>query len=463
MTLTLPLSFLSLRLSTEEPTSSDSAVFVYPNDMPAATTFYHDHTMGLTRLNVLAGMAGFYLIKDPSESATLPSGKYEIPLALQDRTFNTDGSIHLNSNGINPDLHPNWNPEYFGNTIVVNGKVWPNLQVDRGAYRFRLLNGADSRFFDLTLVNEAAPGVQVPWTMIGTKAGFLARAVPNAGPLLMAPGERIDLLVDFSAFAAGTKLLLVNKARTPYPSGDLPDPATTGQVMRFTVGTAAGIKMPNLAGIQNPNLVGTFPTLAATNLKRNIVLTEIQGVNGPLGALFNGLSYMSPATEIVTQGSTEDWIIINLTADTHPIHLHLAGHQLVSRQNFDADAYQAAWLSLNNASVPFPNGFAVKSLDPTPYLQGTPIGPAVTEQGWKDTTKANPGQATIIRVRFAKKDGKPFSFDPTIGAGYVAHCHILSHEVSWIEFETCFPRLCGADRLIVCQDNDMMRPLVVVK
>jgi FtsP/CotA-like multicopper oxidase with cupredoxin domain len=142
-----------------------------------------------------------------------------MPLAIQDRLFNEDGSIYLNTGGNNPETHPNWNPEYFGDVMIVNGKAWPNLPVDRGAYRFRLLNGCDSRFLDLVLTPESDPTALVTWTMIGTEQGFLRSATAISG-IAIAPGERVDVLVDFSAYPAGTKFILRNSAPSPYPMGE---------------------------------------------------------------------------------------------------------------------------------------------------------------------------------------------------------------------------------------------------
>ena len=134
------------------PTASNSAVFEYPNSQQAATIWYHDHALGMTRLNVVGGMAGFYLIRDPTNKvdSKLPKGKYEIPLAIQDRVFNDDGTFNFPVEPTNPDVHPYWGPEFFGDTIMVNGLVWPKMDVDRAAYRFRILDGSTARFYNLT-------------------------------------------------------------------------------------------------------------------------------------------------------------------------------------------------------------------------------------------------------------------------------------------------------------------------
>jgi FtsP/CotA-like multicopper oxidase with cupredoxin domain len=196
--------------------------------------------------------------------------------------------------------------------------------------------------------------------------------------------------------------------------------------MSFTVTAAKGAKMPDLKGVLNPTLSATtFPTIPqplAAN-RRSLVLVEVDGNDGPFSGTINGLPFMANATEVVTQGSTEDWDYINLSVDSHPMHNHLAAHQLVSRQTFNVTSYKADWLTLNGVTeLPFPEGHVLKSLPVGPYLTGTPILPAAWERGWKDTTVSPPGSVTTIRVRFAKKNGKAFSFNPTIGPGEKSHC-----------------------------------------
>jgi FtsP/CotA-like multicopper oxidase with cupredoxin domain len=223
--------------------------------------------------------------------------------------------------------------------------------------------------------------------------------------------------------------------------------------MQFSVvGTAAApstaaknigaTALPKYPANLNPTLPGaTFPTLPASTLpKRYITLVEIMGPAGPQMVTMNGQSFDGVTTETPKQGTEEEWVIINLTADTHPIHTHLASFQLVSRQTFQTGKYNTAWLALNgNQMLPFPNTYTPLSLDPTPYLQNKPTTPRLTEMGWKDTVQMNPGEVTTIRIKFTQQDGAAYPFDPTLGPGYVWHCHIVDHE-----------------------DNEMMRPYKVV-
>ena len=419
---------------TTAPTTPDATVYNYPNGQPPTTLWYHDHALGMTRLNVMSGLAGFYLLSDPSDAVAplLPTGKYEIPLAIQDRSFNSDGSLWFPAEGINPDIHPYWFPEFFGNTIMVNGVVWPNLDVDQGQYRFRILDGSNARFYTLSLSNG------MPFTMIGSDGGYL-QAPATLTSLTIAPGERADILVDFSGLANGTKITLINTAPTPYPDGVPADPATTGQIMQFTVTAAPGEAPATLPTTLNPTLppAAAFPTLHPTVPRRILVLKELMGALGPLAVLLNGQPYDAPVTELPRLGTTEDWVIVNLTMDTHPIHLHLIQFQLVSRQTLNAAAYDAAWQALNGAP---PYATQPTTLNVATYLTGPPQPPPPAERGWKDTVQMNPGEVTTIRVRFAPLDDSgSYPFDATVGPGYVWHCHILDHE-----------------------DNEMMRPYRVV-
>ena len=414
------------------------AVFQYPNKQQAATIWYHDHALGITRINVMSGLAGFYLIRDPADTTVaplLPQGKYEVPLAIQDRSFNPDGSFYFPTVGLNPTIHPYWMPEFFGNTIMVNGLVWPNMNVDKGTYRFRLLDGSNARFYLLSLVDQTT-GANVPFTLIGSDGGYL-KAPVTLTQLSIAPGERADILVNFSGLAPGSRVIMRNTAKAPTPRGTAADPQTTGQIMQFTVGTATGATFPALPTSLNPTLQGAaFPTLPAATKTRILTLQEVMGPLGPTEILLDGQKWAADITELPKVGTTEDWVIVNPTADTHPIHLHLVQFQVVSRQGFNVKKYQAAWTALNGMAPLMNPTKNVPSL--APYLQGQSKAPLPEEQAWKDTIQMRPGEVTTIRVRFTAQDGTSFPFDATSGPGYVWHCHIIDHE-----------------------DNEMMRPYLV--
>ncbi len=408
----------------------------YLNDQESTTLWYHDHTLGMTRLNVYMGLAGFYLIRDlknplDSKYSVLPQGKYDIPIAIQDRSFNDDGSLLFPSNGVNPNIHPYWRPAFLGNTIMVNGKVWPNLNVEPRQYRFRILNGSSTRFYNLMFSN------QMPFLQIGTDGGYLPRPIQLAS-LLISPGERADILVDFSNVVPGTQIILSNNANAPYPNGAPPDPKTTGQIMQFTVLNKPAVTPPSLPGTLN-----CLPPLTCYDKRRTLILSIVGDAKSPVELLLNGQVWDAPVSELPLTGSTEVWQFVNLTGGTHPIHLHLIQFRLVSRQDFLVTQYTSDWLAINGQT---PLDHPTKTLPVEPYLLDGPIDPPAHENGWKDTIQASPGQVTTIWARFAPQDAgcpvpgiNPYPFNPADKPGYAWHCHIIDHE-----------------------DNEMMRPLQVI-
>ena len=416
--------------------------FHYPNTQEPTTLWYHDHGLGVTRLNVIMGLAGFYILRDPANPFDYPGplitkSKYEIPIVIQDRSFKDNGSsLDFPTEGDNPEIHPYWQPEFFGDTIMVNGKVWPNLNVDMTRYRFRLLNGSNARFYNLKFSN----GMQF-W-QIGTDGGYLNKPVPLTS-LLIAPGERADILVDFTEIPHGTKITLNNDANAPYPTGDIPDSDTVGKIMQFTVQHNADMTMPR--ALPETLRCDPVPLLPDPCKIRILTLYEIEGPNGPLMVTLNGQRWSAPVSELPIVGSTEEWHIVNLTMDAHPIHLHLVQFKIDSRQDFQVDRYTEDWLNLNSDLGNPPWMTTPETLCTEPYIIGNAIPPEDNEIGWKDTIKAYPGQITKIRIRFSPQNAESspgenlFPFDPSAGPGYVWHCHIIDHE-----------------------DNEMMRPYKVI-
>jgi FtsP/CotA-like multicopper oxidase with cupredoxin domain len=385
----------------------------YHNGHPAATLWYHDHALGITRLTVYAGLAGFYLVRDPDAEGALnlPAGDYEREILIQDRSFDASGHLLYPQAGQNPSIHPFWVPEFFGNTIVVNGKVWPYMNVEPRKYRLRLLNGSNARFYRLRFSDNR------PFTQIGTDGGFLSVPV-RVKSLLLAPAERADVIVDFSGLRPGATLQFSNNARAPFPGGDAPDPRTVGQVMQFRV---VPLTAPDTSTI--PHKLVEVPALPSPALTRTLSLIEEKGKNGPLAVLLDRKKWSDQVSETPQLGSTEVWEIVNLTEDTHPIHLHLVNFQILNRQTFRAEEFTRAPASRRQLSS---------------YLRGPARAPEPNERGWKDTVRANPKEVTRLLVRFAPIGGGTFPFDATAAPGYPWHCHILEHE-----------------------DNEMMRPYVV--
>ncbi len=467
--------------------------YTYPNGQEAGTLWFHDHGLGVTRLNPFAGLAAFYFLRDAAkEPANLPSGNQEIEIAIQDRLFDTNGQLIFPSAGINPQ-HPFWLPEYFGDTMVVNGKAWPFLDVQPRRYRFRLLNGSNARFYNLSFLDRAK-SVRLPFHVIGNETGYLDAPAPTTY-LLIAPGERYDIVVDFAS-SANAVLTLDNNAKAPYPNGTAADPRTTGQIMQFRVVTPlAGPDAscnPAVAGscvLRPTNPIVRLNPVAANVPTRRLTLNEELGPGGPLGMRINNtdlgiLDGPNPnKDERPRVGATEIWEVINLTADTHPLHTHLFAFQVINRQRIDLKKYDKAYTAsfpggfnpsdgltyvpgvfMPGFGPPAPYGNCLPGTicggnpDYTPYLKGSPVLPLPTESGWKDTVQMHPGEVTRIAVRVAPTDSpldaaapgtNLFPFDPTApigdcadlvepeaddecrypgGPGYVWHCHIIDHE-----------------------------------
>jgi len=514
-----------------------AAFYTYENSQPATTIWYHDHVLGMTRLNVYAGPAGFWLIRgdatsvgalqfrhdyptttagaaaklpgpaplvgqDPNFDPLVRDAIREIPIVMQDRSFDSNGQLfYPNSRAffdgfagpyigdpalpLNSDINPIWNPEAFFNTMVVNGTTWPTFNVAQAKYRIRLLNGCNSRFLNLSmfeviknktlaaqLKNKTKPqkdhlGVEVPFYQIGGDQGFLPNVVeirtgfqsvlpgdgtlgvPTALPdpmqaLLMAPAERADVIIDFSAFPVGTVIRLINTAPDA-PFGGFPDipadPDTTGQVMEFVVNrlplpsdanTTSPLLLTMNAELDNPDPVaqtrplslneeessqvcvsvsptGIITTLATFQTPPADIVAACAAVGGvpqapkaallgfvandPLLGVYTGNPrlWKDPVTETPAVGTTEDWEFYNLTVDGHPIHMHLVRYEIINRELFDP-------------------------LSPTFALSGIIQQPLPNELGYKDTVLTYPGEVTRIRARF------------DLPGLYVWHCHIVEHE-----------------------------------
>ena len=434
------------------------AVFQYPNHNRASTIWYHDHALGMTRLNVYAGPAGFYLIRGgpagdkavldsrtgqtavlpgpaPREGDKFPPNKpyREIPIAIQDRSFNVDGSLFYPDtreffDGIVRDYIPNgefspiWNPEFFGNMIMVNGNTWPFQTVEQRRYRLRFLNGCQSRF--LILDFGQMPGVEV-W-QIGNEGGFLAAPVnitaDHGNRLLMGLAERADLIVDFTNVPLGNYVLANVGPDEPFGGGvpgedfEVADPGSTGQIMKFRVVPALGIddstppqflQLPAITPLPAETVTRPLAMIEKAAEGEGEEEEEIEGpVAALLGTVESGVAterlWMDRVTENPAVGDTELWEFYNTTADAHPMHIHEIAFEVVNREGLVTEEDEV-----------------VQPIQ----LDGNITSPEAWESGFKDTVIAYPGQVTRVRARFE-----------TPGQ-FVWHCHIVEHE-----------------------DNEMMRP-----
>ena len=357
-----------------------SRICNYALQQEATALWYHDHAMGLNRLNTYAGLFGMVLLRDSVEDAlNLPSGKYEVPLILSDRQLTTDGQLLYPDSG-DPE-HP-WVPEFLGGFILINGKVRPYFEVEPRLYRFRLLNAANSRFFALSLTNHQ------PFHQIGTDQGLLATPVKLTS-VDFAPAERADLLIDFSQ-AAGQKLHLINGAF---------------EILEFRVAAKPSTSQPpqqRAAHVDSipPTLrsIDRIPESSAITT-RTITLNEYKDkIGNSMLMLLNRKHWHEPVTETPRLNTTEIWEFINLTEDLHPMHLHLVRFQILDRRVFDVFAYQ------NDHGV---------------HYVGPVVSPLPNELGWKDVVQCPAAMITRIIVNFSGYPGK-----------YLYHCHILEHEAN---------------------------------
>jgi spore coat protein A, manganese oxidase len=412
-------------------TPGQSQRYHYDHDQQAGTLWYHDHALGITRLNVYAGLAGFYLIRDPHERGLgLPPKPFEIPLAIQDRTFNADGTLHYPAA---------WEPEFFGNLPVINGKVRPYLDVARGWYRLRLLNGSGSRFYNLQ-VHDSAGAVLALLHQIGTDTGLLERRVgvgTTASPLVLGPGERADVLIDLRDVDAGTSLYLADVG--PGDSELFVSPADEEEVpffgatpadalMEFRVQQRRGFRRTPPEKLRKTPIAPPGPAV----VQRHLTLVEIMdpATDEPVMALLNNRPWDTSDIETPTVDTVEQWNLINLTEDTHPIHLHLVQFLLKDRQRIDAEAYLEAVYGtdvltpelVGSGKLPYPSADG--------YTVGNARAPLASEAGWKDTVQAHPGEVTRLIVPFGAGAGTgvPFGQRVTHTGEYVWHCHILEHE-----------------------------------
>jgi spore coat protein A, manganese oxidase len=390
----------------------------YPNQQPAAMLWYHDHCLGITRLNVYAGLAGLYLIRDPEEDAlNLPGGAYEIPLLIQDRSFGADGSLLYPP--APQGTHPVWMQEFFGQSICVNGKATPFLEVEPRKYRFRLVNGSNARFYHLTLVPTDQTGqptgqsVDAPaFYQIGSDGGLLPTPL-QFHYLIVSPGERFDLVIDFTDHK-GACFAMTNDAPAPYARGG---EVVAADVMLFKV-------TKPLSGKDTSSLPDTLVPFTPLNVseavrERVLDLTEMDRPSDgyTMIGLLGRQHWCDPVTENPKAGTTEIWSFANTTGDVHPIHTHLVRFQVLNRQAFDVQQYL-----LNNKLV----------------FTGRPMPPERNERpAWKDTIKTYSGYITRVIQRFDLPPGTPVT--PGQEFRYVWHCHVLEHE-----------------------DNEMMRPYNVI-
>ncbi|NJD76161.1 MAG: hypothetical protein FIB08_03570 [Candidatus Methanoperedens sp.] len=445
--------------------AANEAVLEYTNDQDATNIWYHDHGMGITRLNVYMGLAGEYFVRDnydtgiPGLGLNIPKGNYEVPIVIQDRMLDLDdlsptyGSLVYPVKPAGNDcINKVWLPEFFGDIPIVNGTAWPYLNVEPRRYRLRLLDGSNARFYQLWFEKQGTTPVTMPFYLIGMEQGLMPKPM-KLNTILMAPGERADIIIDFTGLANGTAIILKNRAPAPYPmGGDVPIP----EIMKFVVqanpasppdSTAVPPAIPGWPAFTSlipPTYNWTTPAPAGIPT-RDIVLKEQLETCSlgeiPLRVLLNNKFFRDPIEETPTQNTVEIWQYINLTPDAHPMHMHLVKFQVLNRQMINHVKYFADWQA-------WLNGVGARPVLNN-YLLGRPIRPTAEETGYKDTAKAFPAQVLRVISKFDIPKGSMVLSEYATGNentgperdyyNYVHHCHIIEHE-----------------------DNEMMRPFGVI-
>jgi len=479
--------------------------FIYHNDQPAGNLWYHDHALGITRLNVYAGLAGFYFVRDNFDTGMagnplgLPAWPYEKAYAIQDRMFLATGELFypafpgdpyyddfIDDEGASlpPDIFPGGGPtalaEFFGDHMVVNGVIWPFELVEPRNYRLHLLNGTDSRFMAIQLFEVPAGDIdftnaiqQLSFTVVGSDQG-LASSPTTVDTLLIEPGSRYDIVVDFkSVTQEGNRVIMKNiGGDAPFggdfgeelePADFFPD-RQTDRIMAFDVILPLDLAVPDVS----PTGIDFGPVVPDPTRLRKVALFEgkdefgrlqpllgtaepatdyagnainwpntqpyiVAGLTGPMEG---AIAWHSPTTENPALNSTEEWEIWNATGDAHPVHLHLVHFEVLDRQEIvwdDATNEDSRVLDPDGITAPAPigngtylvtqpivqhngltgNGFRLVNLT---YGAAVSQPDGIVENTPKDMVTALPGQITRIKATF-DKPGR-----------YVWHCHILSHE-----------------------------------
>ena len=431
----------------------------------AGMNWYHDHALGITRLNVYAGLAGFFVVRDeadtgaPDNGLGLPADPYELGFAVQDRMFRSNGELFysafpgdpfyddfITDEGVilPPELFPSGGPtalaEFFGDHMVVNGMIWPKYSVERRQYRVRFLNGTDSRFMRLRLrviangasnpgATDPAAGYVTPFLVIGSDQSLRADAVA-VEEVDFLPGERLDLIIDFNTVPPGSRVIVENLLGDAPFGGELPEPddlfpdRRTDRVMAFDVELPFDYGRSDTTISEGTKLPGGGVEVGDAIRTRKLALFEGQDEFGRLqpllgtaepttdvtGTLVNGsLTWFQPITENPGLGDTEIWEFYNATGDAHPVHVHLVHFEVMERQSFDATVVEQPTQQHNGTQGV---GFRLENVT----TNGAVRGPDPAEETRRDMVMALPGEVTRVRMTF----GKP--------GRYVWHCHILSHE-----------------------------------
>ncbi|KAK4260702.1 hypothetical protein QN277_003783 [Acacia crassicarpa] len=397
----------------------------YLNSQQPGNLYYHDHTLGLTRVNVLAGLFGTYIIRDPpiEDPLGLPHGDvFDRPLMIFDLNFYSNGSLYMNSTGNHPTVHPQWQPFYHAKFITVNGKIWPRMTVRRRKYRFRIINSSNDRFFRFFFTNG------LDFTHVASDTAYIEEPVITK-EVLVGPSEITDIIVDFSQSKTDT-VILANNAPSHFPFGD-PVDEDDSRVIKFFIQPD-----PEADTSCIPEKLIKYPNadLSHVSQTRYVAMMGYGGTKkgNPTHLYLNGKPFEFPVTETPQEGSTELWYVINLTKANHPFHIHLGLLKVLNQTELvNFDELNDLWRTDSD----------VAERHVEEYARGKKLEVPAHEKGWKVMYKMAPKSMTKIVVKFGYiHTNASYEFDATAEPGYVYHCHMLNHE-----------------------DNEMMRPLKLIK
>jgi len=481
--------------------------FIYDNSQVAGTLWYHDHALGITRLNVYTGMAGFYILRDDLDTGLfgndlgLPAFPYEAAFAIQDRMFKNNGELFYpafpgdpfyedfitDEGAVLPDPPfigggPTGLAEFFGDHMVVNGVIWPKMDVEPRNYRLRLLNGCDSRFLAVQFfevpatvpaqtdfTNATGP---LDFTVIGSDQGLASSPTTGQTTLLMETGSRYDVIINFKNVSFGSRVIMKNVGGDEPFGGDLvtDDPdlqvyGETDRIMAFDVVLPLDAAVPDVTPI-GINFASTIPNPTRT---RKVALfegkdefgrlqpllgtaepaTDYTGSNpinwpntlayinaGLVGQMEGSIAWHSPTTENPALGSTEEWEIWNVTGDAHPVHLHLVHFDILDRQEIKWDSNVDDEGFIPDLEEPADDGIYLvrqnvvqhNGLLGNGFRIGHPSDPAdaygdAVSQPAEYVENAPKDMVTALPGQVTRIKA---TFDKP--GRYVWHCHILSHE-----------------------------------
>jgi FtsP/CotA-like multicopper oxidase with cupredoxin domain len=426
----------------------------------AGMMWYHDHSLGITRLNVYAGLAGFFPLRDDNDSGKegnplgLPADPYELGFAVQDRMFRDTGELFvpafpgdpayddfITGEGavLAPDIFPGGGPtalaEFFGDHMVVNGIIWPKYSVEQRQYRVRFLNGCDSRFMRLRLKvvsatdTDPSAGAPVSFYVIGSDQSLRASAA-LVDEVDFLPGERLDLVIDFKDVPPGSRVIVENLLGDAPFGGSLPEPDDVFPDRRTDRVMAFDVELPFDSMVADTNIMDGSPLGGGVNVSSDITrirklalfegmdeygrLQPLLGTAEPVvdvtgNTVTGAMPWHTPITENPAVGDTEIWEIYNATGDAHPVHVHLVHFEVINREGFTANSIEQPVIQHNGA-------VGVAQRLENIVAEGNTRGPDVSEETRRDMVMALPGEITRIKMTFDK------------AGRYVWHCHILSHE-----------------------------------